>query len=245
MWPACAIAAALIAASPPNPTWTDQSPGQILAALRNGNARFVAGECTHPNTGFNRIKDTGTHGQQPAVTIMGCSDSRVPIELVFDQGIGDVFTIRVAGNVSDTDEIGSIEYGVGHLNTPLMVVLGHTKCGAVTAVATGAQVHGSIPGLVDNIIPAVQAAREAHPNLSAQELVPFAVEENVMLSIRDLLTNSEEVRSRVADGRTQVVGAVYDIDTGKVKWLGQHPQQAVLISDSPATHQEANANSTH
>lgn len=205
-----------------------------IKALQDGNARFVAGTSEHPNTGLDRVSQTAS-GQNPFVTILGCSDSRVPIERVFDQGIGDVFVIRVAGNVSDTDEIGSVEYGVGHLGTPLLVVLGHTKCGAVTAVAMGEQVHGSIPGLVDNIIPAVEAAKQKHPDLSGKALVPFAIEENIWQSIADQFAHSQEVRTLVQEGKLEVVGALYDIDTGKVKWLGEHPKQSALLA-APMAH---------
>ncbi|MFA6045140.1 MAG: carbonic anhydrase, partial [Phycisphaerales bacterium] len=220
------------------------SPGDdALKALKEGNERFIAGTPKNPHTGLDRVADTGANGQKPVVTILGCSDSRVPLERVFDMGVGDVFAIRVAGNVSDTDEIGSIEYGTAHLGTPLLVVLGHSKCGAVTAVATGAQVHGSIPALVDNIIPAVEAAKKKHPGVWGKDLVPFAVDENVFQSIQDLLTHSDEVRELVKQGKLDVVGAVYDIDTGKVNWLGQHPDQSGLLAApvSPAPAHEAAA----
>jgi carbonic anhydrase len=143
-----------------------------------------------PNTRTPRRKESSRpapQGQNPSVTILACSDSRLPVERIFDQGIGDLFVVRVAGNVADGDEIGSIEYGMGHLHTPLLVVLGHTKCGAVTAVASGAAVHGSIPGLVDNIIPAVDAARRKNPTLSGPDLIARAIEENVLISMRDVL----------------------------------------------------------
>jgi len=203
-------------------------------ALRDGNARFVAGKPTHPHTDMDRVADTGANGQKPMVTILGCSDSRVALERIFDLGVGDAFVVRVAGNVSDTDEIGSAEYGTGHLNTPLMVVLGHTKCGAVTAVATGAQVHGSIPGLVDNIIPAVESAKKKHPGVTGKDLVSFAIEENVFQSMSDVLTRSEEIRGLVKQDKLQIIGAVYDIDTGKVAWVGEHPEQSALLEAPPA-----------
>ena len=205
------------------------SPDQALQKLQEGNARFAAGESTYPRFDAARREMTSTKGQHPFVTVIACSDSRVPVEALFDQGIGDVFVIRVAGNVCDTDEIGSIEYGVDHLGTPLMVVLGHTQCGAVTAVTTGAEVHGSIPELVDNIAPAVAAAKEAHPGMGTDELVPYAIEVNVWQSIDDLLTGSEAVAARAADGRVRVVGAIYDIADGTVEWLGQHPHEGELL----------------
>ena len=112
-------------------------PDQALQKLKSGNDRLVAGRRLFPNQGAPRLKDTAAQGQHPYVTILSCSDSRVPLEHMFDAGFGDLFVVRVAGNVADDDEIGTIEYGVGHLHTPLLLVLGHTKCGAVTAVAKG------------------------------------------------------------------------------------------------------------
>ncbi|MBS0198688.1 MAG: HAMP domain-containing protein [Planctomycetes bacterium] len=208
-----------------------------LTSLREGNARFVTGKTQNPHTGMDRVAETGA-GQKPFVTILSCSDSRLPLERIFDQGVGDIFVVRVAGNVADTDEIGSAEYAAGHLNTPLLVVMGHSKCGAVTAVATGAQVHGSIPGLIDNIIPAVESAKKKHPGVTGKDLVPFAIEENVYQSIADTLTKSAEIRELVGQGKLLVVGAVYDVDTGKVAWLGQHPNQSGLMA---APHETASA----
>lgn len=92
----------------------------VLKGLREGNARFVTGAATHPHAGLDRVAETGANGQKPAVTILSCSDSRLPLERIFDQGVGDMFVIRVAGNVADSDEIGSAEYGAGHLGTPLI-----------------------------------------------------------------------------------------------------------------------------
>ena len=160
---------------------------------------------------------------------MTCSDSRVPVEVIFDQGICDVFVIRVAGNVSDVDEIGSIEYGVSHLKTPLMVVLGHVNCGAVTAVVTDAELHGSIPLLVDNIKPAVVKALQNNPGVTGSALVPAAIKENVWQSIDDLFKGSPAVRERVKNGTLKVIGAVYDINIGGVEWMGSHPDQERLL----------------
>ena len=123
------------------------SPDQALARLKEGNARFVSDTPARPNLAGKRLL-TSQNGQSPYAIVLSCADSRAPVELVFDQGIGDLFVIRVAGNVAATDEIGTAEYGADHLNVPLMVVLGHTQCGAVTAVAQGAEVHGNIPALV-------------------------------------------------------------------------------------------------
>ncbi len=207
---------------------------QDLSALKSGNRRFVRGLTNqsarqYPHQDKSRLDQNATGGQQPFVTIISCSDSRVPVELVFDAGLGDIFSIRIAGNVCDIDEAGSIEYGAGHLNTPLLVVLGHTGCGAVTAVVEGAEVHGSIPRLVDNIIPAVARARSQHPRARGKELINFAVTENVWQGIDDLFKISVEVRHLVSSGSLDVQGAVYELETGKVKWLGRHPDQRALL----------------
>ena len=206
------------------------SPDEALATLKEGNARFVGGQSTHPRADSARIADTAQNGQHPFTTVLTCSDSRVPVESIFDQGIGDVFVIRVAGNVCDTDEIGSIEYGVDHLGTPLLVVLGHTKCGAVTAVTTNAALHGNIPPLVDNIGPAVAKARAANPALQGEALVPEAIKANCWQAIDDLFKSSPAVRDKVKSGAVKVVAAVYDITNGRVEWLGAHPEQGRLLA---------------
>jgi carbonic anhydrase len=216
--------------------WTGVSLGaapssdEVLAALKTGNARFVAGQSAHPHTDLGRLAETAQNGQHPSTTILTCSDSRVPVERLFDQGIGDVFVVRVAGNVCDTDEIGSIEYGVDHLGTPLLLVLGHTKCGAVTAVATGAVLHGSIPPLVANISPAVAKARAANPALTGEALVPEAIKANCWQAIDDLFKSSPAIRDKVKSGAVKVVAAVYDISDGRVEWLGAHPEQGRLLA---------------
>lgn len=213
------------------------SPDGAMRQLQEGNTRYATDAPLHPRAEASRRNNTAEHGQNPFATVIACSDSRVPVEILFDQGIGDLFVIRVAGNVCDQDEIGSIEYGVDHLGTPLMVVLGHTGCGAVTAVATDAELHGSIPTLVDNIRPAVQRAKAAHPDLHGKDLVPAAVEANVWQSIEDLLRHSPATRERIAAGKLKVVGAIYDLDTGRVKWLGEHPDREKIMAHGDAGHE--------
>ena len=208
------------------------TPDNALKLLQEGHARYQTGQSIHPRADQARRDLTSTKGQHPFATVMACSDSREPVEIIFDQGIGDLFIIRVAGNVSGEDEIGSIEYGVDHLNTPVMVVLGHTHCGAVTAAVTGAEVHGSIPFLVEKIVPAVEKAQKSHPDLHGENLVPEAIKANVWQAIEDLLKKSPAVRARVKDGRLKVVGAIYDLATGGIEWLGEHPDQGGLLASS-------------
>jgi len=213
------------------------SPEMGLQMLTEGNLRFALGQSTHPNISFSRRLLTTTDGQAPYATVIACSDSRVPVEILFDQGVGDLFVIKVAGNVADTDELGSAEYGVDHLGTPVLMVLGHSYCGAVTAVTTGAEVHGSIPQLVDNIVPAVEKAKHAHPNAETPELVSAAIEENIWQAIEDILTKSHAIAGRAAEGKVVVVGAMYDILSGKVTILGQHPKQTELLGGvTPPAH---------
>ncbi len=214
------------------------SASEAQEILKEGNERFVSGRLMHPHLDRQRRFNTAK-GQNPFVTIIGCSDSRVPIETVFDQGIGDTFIIRVAGNVCDTDQIASIEYGAEHLGTQLVMVLGHEGCGAVTAVVEGAELDGSLPALLDNIEPAVAESRRIHPRLKGKDLVPFAVRSNVMQAIEDLLTNSPGVHKLADQGKVQVVGAVYELETGKVRWLGEHPNLGSILKNPPKDPQHA------
>ncbi|MBF0294483.1 MAG: carbonic anhydrase [Magnetococcales bacterium] len=193
------------------------SPEQALQLLKEGNSRFLAGKAERPNLSPQRIEETGAKGQHPFVTILSCSDSRVPVEYLFDRGIGDLFVIRVAGNVAHTDEIATCEYGVEHLMTPLVVVLGHTKCGAVTAVVKGDKVGGHIPTLVESIGPAAQ--RSKAKGATGDALILDAIKENVQQSIQDLLAGSEELYNFRMNGKLKVVGALYHIENGKVEWL--------------------------
>jgi carbonic anhydrase len=206
------------------------SADEALQKLKEGNGRYVAGKPKHLNQTRKRRAETVAKGQHPFATVLACSDSREAVEILFDQGIGDVFVVRVAGNVADVDEIGSMEYGVDHLVTPLLVVLGHTHCGAVTAVAQGAELHGSIPALVDNIIPAVKKVKDANPGISGKELIDKSIPANVWQSIEDLLTKSPAARERVKKGDLKIIGAVYDLESGKIDWMGSHPSQDKLLA---------------
>lgn len=198
-----------------------------LALLQEGNERYVSGALKHPHTDAAQRSATALEGQDPYVTVLACSDSRAPAELIFDRGIGEIFTIRVAGNVADTDEIATIEYGVGHLHTPLVVVMGHTRCGAVTAVVQGAELHGLLPQLVDNIKPAVESSRQTGGD--EKTVLANAIKANVWQAVADVLRRSSIVRTELAAGNVSVVGAVYDLETGGVEWLGEHPDQKKII----------------
>lgn len=222
-------------------------PDEVLKMLREGNERFYSGKATYPHTDVARLALAGKEdqGKYAYATVIACSDSRVPVELIFDAGVMDIFVIRVAGNVCDTDEIGSIEYGLAHVHTPVLVVLGHTQCGAVTAVTHA--LHGeahrlerNIPPLVDNIIPAVERAMEQHKGVHGDAIIPYAIEENVWQGIEDLFMKSPAVRHMVKEGKANVVGAIYDVGTGKVKWLPAENVDQILkrVEASPEKETE-------
>lgn len=228
------------------------SPDQAIKLLQLGNQRFVEGNARHPHTDSKRLKQAGkeNQGDHAYATVITCSDSRVPVEYIFDAGVMDIFVIRVAGNVCDTDEVGSIEYGLAHVNTPVMVVLGHTQCGAVTAVTHALQGKGhalerNIPPLVDNIQPAVKRAMARFPDIKGDAIIPMAIEENVWTGIHDLFMKSPSTRELVLDGKAKVVGAIYDVGTGKVNWLNEDKVMDILaeVNDNPDRALQAMADS--
>lgn len=211
------------------------SPDQCIAILKEGNTRFVQGKAKNPHTDTARLIQAGkeNQGDHAYATVITCSDSRVPAERVFDAGVMDIFVIRVAGNVCDVDECGSIEYGLAHVHTPVLVVLGHTQCGAVTAVTKavlgkGHALERNIPPLVDNIEPAVRRAMAQHADVKGEAIIPQAIEENVWQGVEDLFMASPACRNIVKSGKAKVVGAIYDVGTGKVKWLAESKTQEIL-----------------
>src|SRR5512133_1403491 len=210
---------------------------EALLTLKDGNARFAAGKSANPNSDIARANLAGksNQGDYAYATIISCSDSRVPVERVFDAGIMDLFIVRVAGNVVDGDEAGSIEYGLGHVNTPLLVVLGHSQCGAVNAVTAAVEGHGhalerNIPALVDNIEPAIKRAQKQNPGLHGDALIPFGIEENVWQGIEDLFMRSPATREQVKSGKVKVVGAIYDVASGTVNWLPEAKVAEILAT---------------
>lgn len=221
-----------------------QAPVEALQGLVDGHERYVQGRMQHPHLSEVRRAETAAQGQHPFAVILSCSDSRVPPELIFDTGIGDLFVVRIAGNVAGTDEIGTIEYGVEHLHAPVVLVLGHTRCGAVTAVVEHAHVTANIAKLVEPIVPAAKAMRAQHPTAPQSELVALTIRQNVLQGMSDLLRQSEDLRRYVAEGKVTLVGGVYDIATGKIDWMGKHPQQAELLQgNAKDAHPQHNATS--
>ena len=202
-------------------TISDSGPtaDEALQRLKDGNARFVAGTATFP-TVQKEILANLVKGQRPYATILSCSDSRVPTELIFDAGFGELFVIRVAGNVLSPEIAGSLQYAGRHLHTPLFVVLGHTHCGAVTAAIDsrlrGTRQDSRIQLLVDRILPGLE---DLDPELTPEAMLAQAVEANVLWTMRQII-ETPEGRERKAEGRVKLVGAIYEIETGVVRFLG-------------------------
>lgn len=205
------------------------SSDEALQMLMDGNARWVSGTPQNPNIDSSRRQDQSDKGQKPFAIVYTCADSRLPVERVFDRGVGDVFVSRIAGNVVAEHEAGTIEYAVEHLNAPLLVVMGHTKCGAVKAALAGSSVTPNIDSILKEIQPAVDRAKSQNPDATEDQLLTAAVRENVWQSVYDLLKSSQVVREHVAQGKVKVIGAVCDIATGKVTFMGEHPWQSQLV----------------
>lgn len=197
---------------------TEYTADQALQRLKDGNARFVRGEARFPTVQKEVLAELAK-GQAPYATILGCSDSRVPPELIFDAGFGELFVIRVAGNVLGPTILGTLQYAGSHLHTPLFVVLGHEGCGAVDAAIAlkhaGTAQKSRIQVLLREILPALEGLDSKQP---PEALLRTAVEANVRHTVRQLLA-TDEARARLEEGRMKLVGAVYELESGKARFL--------------------------
>lgn len=180
---------------------------EALQQLKDGNAKYVADQLAHPNSD-NARKDSQTGGQAPFAIVLSCADSRVVPEYIFDQGIGDIFVIRVAGNTANASSIASIEYAVAHLGTKLIVVLGHESCGACGAAVAGGDNGPNLNHLLAMIQPAVEA--------SSSKEVNDVVEINADLQAKNLVSNSEIIANAVENNGVEIVSAFYNLNGGKV-----------------------------
>lgn len=185
------------------------TPDAALQKLIDGNKRFVKHRPQHPDQSAVRLQQVA-QAQHPFATILSCADSRVPAEIVFDQGIGDIFDVRIAGNIVIPEALGSIEYAVSLLNTPLLMVLGHERCGAVTAAVQQEELLGDIGTFVKAIKPAVERVKN-----QSGDAVENAVVANVKYQI-ERLQRSQILTERLESGKLKIVGGRYDLDTGKV-----------------------------
>jgi carbonic anhydrase len=213
---AVTMASGSASAAGSGPQRAAESPPEALALLKEGNGRFVADRGTCASLSVRRLELAA--GQNPFAIVLGCSDSRVPIETVFDQVPGHIFVVRVAGNFVTADGLGSIEYGVAVLKAPLIVVLGHSACGAVDAtikyVQGGPKPPGHIMGLVDAIEPAVRETKGG-----AGAWLDNAIARNVRDNVQALTTRSSIVADAVSQKSVQIIGGVYDLHSGKVTFF--------------------------
>lgn len=191
---------------------SDMSPDKILEELMAGNQRFVENKRTSPNLSSARLTEVAA-GQSPFASIVSCADSRVPVEIIFDRGLGDLFVVRDAGNVATPEEIGSIEFGTLILGSKLLMVLGHESCGAVKATIAGKPVPGQIGGIIEAIKPAVESAKD-----KPGDPLENAVKANVLLQM-ERLKASTVISQLMQEGQLKIVGGYYDLDTGKVSLI--------------------------
>jgi carbonic anhydrase len=204
----------VVSAHPIHATTTQQaaSADAVWDKLVSGNRRFVAGK-PHAQA-LVPLRQKLASGQNPNVIVLSCSDSRVSPEVIFDQSLGDLFVVRTAGNVAGPVDLGSIEYAVDHIHSPLLVVLGHQKCGAVTAACSGEKMPSTnLDAIMEKIHPAVEQTKSSG---AAGDIIEPAIKENVHQSAKDLVANSEIIRTAVNAGKLKVVEAEYMLDTGEV-----------------------------
>ncbi|MCB9365934.1 MAG: carbonic anhydrase [Calditrichaeota bacterium] len=239
---ACGLLFAITAhASDSGPVWTAE---KSMRLLRDGNARFVSGKPNRWNSGEKRRQEL-TGGQTPYACIIACADSRVPPEQIFDCGLGELFVIRVAGNVTPVEVVASADYAVGHLHCPVVVVMGHTRCGAVGAALSDSDFLEPLKSLIGEIEPSVAACESK--GYEAEALYDGAIRENARNGAMSLLAGSRAIDEAVAAGECVVLSAVYDIESGEVNWLSQvtapqeEPAKSLHAESKPTEHKEQTA----
>ena len=202
-----------------DPAHSDQpsvAPAEAISKLKEGNRRYTSGNLQHPGQTTERRTELAKT-QHPFASIVSCSDSRVPPEIVFDQGLGDLFVVRVAGNVINDEGLGSVEYTVDHLGTRLILVLGHQRCGAVQAAKETIAAKGKAPGHIESLVTAIKPAVEA----TAKEDLDATIRANVKNVVQALRSSTPILKSKVDSGQIQVIGGYYSLDTGAVTFLDQ------------------------
>ena len=202
-------------------------PAKALQMLMEGNQRFVSEKMTHPDQTAAR-REAVAKGQAPFAIILTCSDSRVAPELYFDQGLGDLFVIRDAGNVINPHVLGSMEYAVEHLHAPLIVVVGHERCGAVAAAVAGGHAEGNVGAIVESIAPAVEAAKG-----QKGDKVDNTVTTHAQMTAASLAVESKVLAKAIEDGRLLVYSGRYDLDSGRVEFLPELPASVALQPQKP------------
>jgi len=204
------------AADPAHPEQPTVAPAEAIAKLKEGNARYTSGNLQHPGQTTERRAEL-TKSQHPFAIILSCSDSRVPPEIVFDQGLGDLFIVRVAGNVLNDEGLGSIEYGVEILGARLIVVLGHQSCGAVDAAMKTVAAKGKAPGHIQSLVTAIKPVVTATPKGDLDTMIKANVKH-----VADALRSSTPIlKAKVDSGDIRVIGGYYSLDTGAVTFLDE------------------------
>jgi len=195
---------------------------EAIARLRDGNRRFAAGESLRDGLGLSRRAEL-VAAQDPHAIVLGCSDSRVPAEIVFDQGLGDLFVIRVAGNIVSPSQVGSVEFAAARFGTPLVVVLGHSGCGAITAALEDIRRPGpqsrNLRSIVDRVRPAVQSVVDARPDAPDADIMENAIRANIRASAGHLRHASALLEQLIEADKLRVLGAEYSLETGLVDFF--------------------------
>jgi carbonic anhydrase len=204
------------AADPAHPDQPSVAPAEAISKLKEGNGRYTSGNLQHPGQTTERRTELA-NTQHPFAAILSCSDSRVPPEIVFDQGLGDLFIVRVAGNVINDEGLGSLEYTVDHLGTRLILVLGHQSCGAVKAARETIAAKGKAPGHIQSLVKAIKPAVEA----TAKDDLETTIKANVKNVVQALRSSTPILKAEIDSGKIQVIGGYYSLDTGAVTFLDE------------------------
>src|SRR5437016_5594560 len=203
-----------------DPAHSDQpsvAPAEAISKLKEGNGRYTSGKVQHPGQTAERRTEL-SKTQHPFAAVVSCSDSRVPPEIVFDQGLGELFIVRVAGNVINDEGLGSIEYTVDHLGTRLILVLGHQRCGAVDAARETIAAKGKAPGHIQSLVTAIKPAVEA----TAKDDLETTIKANVKNVVQALRSSTPILKAEVDSGKIQIIGGYYSLDTGAVTFLDEN-----------------------
>ncbi|TNF42803.1 MAG: carbonic anhydrase, partial [Bacteroidetes bacterium] len=194
------------------------TPEQAVAMLKEGNARFTSETMLNRDL-LEQVKQTGS-GQYPFAAVVSCLDSRIPTEMVFDQGVGDIFNARIAGNFVNTDILGSLEFATKVAGSKAIVVMGHTECGAVKGACDHVEL-GNLTATLANILPAVEGVTDITENRTSKnaEFVQKVADLNVELTIEKIKSDSEILNEMYKNGEIAIVGAMYDVHTGKVTFM--------------------------
>lgn len=200
-------------------SWSEIGMERAKDTLEKGNLRFADGKAIAHSWQKGTVAKTGALGQTPSVAVLTCADSRTPAEVIFDMGVGDLFVCRNAGGFDTPEVNATFEYGVAALGVHTILVLGHTKCGAVTATLEDKPVPGNISILIKALKPGIEKIRQEHQDLSKEAQLNHAVEALTRYQMIEVIKNSELLQKAKADGKLQVMGAVYDVETGRVRFL--------------------------